>query len=105
MKSDRTKATDISNKARATVYGRDSIDGAPCCIHCGSPHSLQAAHYINRSQGGLGIPENLVLLCCAGRCCHQKFDSGDPGIKIFIEEYLRAIYPGWDEINLSYRKW
>ena len=38
------------------------------CLICGSPKLLEAHHLTLRSQGGLTVPTNLVLLC---RTCHN----------------------------------
>ena len=68
MKSKRTKALSITPKVKKTVYERDGGR----CVLCGSPHGLPEAHYIPRSRGGLGIPENIVTLC---RNCHRELDQ------------------------------
>lgn len=62
------------------------------------------AHYIPRSQGGLGIEENVVTLCLD---CHMRYDNGAgrERTKAEIKSYLEEIYPGWDESNLTYKKW
>ncbi len=49
--SKRSKACDISPKVKKKVWERDNH----CCIICGSPYAMPNAHYIARSQGGLGI--------------------------------------------------
>lgn len=98
----RTQATKISLKVRKEVMERDRHR----CIVCGVSHSLQCAHiFYNRSHGGLGIKENLVMLCAA---CHMKLDNGlkkhsDP-ISIITKSYLRNKYPNLDESKLKYRK-
>lgn len=64
------------------------------------------AHFINRSQGGLGIEENLVLLC---RYHHHHLDNGNKGLRkemlLIMEEYLKQCYPEWNKEKLVYRKW
>lgn len=104
MKSRRAKATDITQKVKQQVWERD---GGRCII-CGSRQAMPNAHYIPRSQGGLGIPENVVTLCTMGGC-HHKFDFGSKEeveeIRTQIEEYLRSIYPDWDPEKLVYRKY
>lgn len=93
------KATDISKKVRDAVWKRDG----ECCIMCGDPHAMPNAHYIRRSRGGLGIPENIVTLC---NRCHYKYDfENDQTIKRAIEDYLRGQYPDWDPEDLVYDKW
>ena len=105
MASNRTKAVDISDSVRKQVYERDSFDGALCCILCGSPRMLSIAHFISRSQSGLGIVENLVTLCLG---CHSKFDHGYTHERISfrrqIEEYLKYKHKHWNEEMLVYRR-
>lgn len=99
MKSKRTKACEITPKVRAEVEERDNY----CCIFCGDPGRGEA-HLVNRSQGGLGIPENIVTVC---RRCHGEMDNGK-NTKIFrekAENYLKNIYPGWERSKLVYNKW
>lgn len=97
--SKRSRACDISPKARNEVLRRDGVR----CIICGERHNLQIAHYISRARLGLGIPENLVTLC---HYHHFNYDNGKghSEIKKFIEEYLKAHYPDWENKNLFYRK-
>jgi len=101
----RTKALSISDSDRKEVYERDSYDGAPCCVCCGSPRMISVAHFIARSQGGLGIPENLVTLCLG---CHSQYDHGRPEarqeIEWILEEYLQSKYPDWDRAKLTYQR-
>ena len=101
--SERTKATDISPKVRQEVYQRDSWDGRTCCIKCGSPYSLQVAHFIGRGQGGLGIKENLVVLCVK---CHQMYDQSDQmnEMKEFIKTYLDNYYPNFTDDERKFKK-
>lgn len=98
--SKRSKACDISPKVRLKVNIRDNLE----CVICHRSRGLQVAHYIPRSQGGLGIEENLVLLCLE---CHQAYDNGDKRKDYgdFIHNYLKWHYPGWDVKNLIYDKW
>ena len=93
--------TAISDEVRQKVYKRDSFDDWPCCVICGSPYFIEVHHYVSRGRGGMGIPENLVCLCAYH---HQKLHNGDREVKNFCREYLEAIYPGWDESKVIYRK-
>ena len=99
----RTKALQIPRHVKETVAERDSFDGWPCCIRCGSPEGSPEAHYIPRSRGGLGIEENIVTLC---RKCHGEFDQSDrrEEIKGQLRQYLQEHYPDWDESKLIYRR-
>ena len=95
----RTKAVAISPEVRAEVEERDNH----CCIFCGRPGRGEA-HLINRSQGGLGIPENIVTVC---RPCHHQMDNGQ-ATKLYrakAEEYLKSKYPEWDRSKLVFDKW
>ena len=96
----RTKACSILPKVREEVEKRDNH----CCIFCGSPNARGEAHFINRSQGGLGIPENLVTACSH---CHREMDNGlnTKHYRSVAEEYLKSHYPEWDKSKLVYNKW
>lgn len=80
------------------VYIRDN----GCCIFCGK-QGRPNAHYIPRSHGGLGIPENIITACYS---CHSLMDNS-PDRKIYLEAaktYLSGKYEFWDEERLIYRK-
>jgi 5-methylcytosine-specific restriction endonuclease McrA len=97
--SKRSKACDISSKVRKQVIERDKY-----CIICGVNRNLQIAHYISRARGGLGIPQNLGLLCIN---CHSQYDNGKlhNEIKKTFKAHLKEHYPDWDEQKLIYSKW
>ena len=95
----RTKAVAITPEVRQEVEERDGGR----CIFCNAPGRGEA-HFINRSQGGLGIPENIVTVC---RYCHAQMDNGQ-ATKLYrarAEEYLKSKYPTWDKSKLVYNKW
>lgn len=96
----RTKALSISPEVKKKVYERDG----GCCIWCGSPYGQPNAHYIPRSQSGLGIEENILTLCWE---CHQRFDNSIDRMKMqaYFRAYLLGKYPEWEERKLVYRKW
>lgn len=79
------KGTEISKEVRRRVFERDSYEGCPCCIVCGSPYALHLHHVKRRSQGGEGSADNLVTLCTV---CHTKLHAGDLDIKNRSEKYL-----------------
>lgn len=101
-KRKRAKACDISQEVKVRVWERDK----GCCIICGSPIAAPNAHYIRRSQGGLGIEQNIVTLCMD---CHNEFDNGSgkysQAIKKAVRDYLQGQYDDWSEKDLIYDKW
>lgn len=100
MASKRSKACDISPKIRKEVIERDNH----CCIVCGKNYGLQIAHYISRGRGGLGIPQNLAIMCVS---CHSQYDNGKLHNEIgqAFREHLKAHYEDWNEEDLIYNKW
>lgn len=102
-----TKATDITRQVKLDVWARDRGR----CVVCGNTYNVMPnAHYIPRSKGGLGIPENIVTLCTelTPNKCHRRFDFGTKEererIGNIIRNYLKSKYPEWDENKLIYRK-
>ena len=97
--SRRAKATDIPYRVKKKVWERDS----ECCILCGNPEAMPNAHYIRRSQGGLGIEQNIVTLC---RKCHNDFDNGSKRIEYgkIIKDYLDLLYPNFPDSKRVYHK-
>ena len=100
MKTKRAKACDISQKVKEAVWERDNHR----CIICRSNKAMPNSHFIRRSQGGLGIEENIVTMC--GRC-HSMYDQyiDRENMETYIENYLRSHYPDWDREKLVYKKW
>lgn len=102
-----TKARDFDRKSKLAISERDSIDGWPCCVNCGAaapaPLAWSNAHFIARSKGGLGVPENGLTLCPE---CHRRYDQTTDRsvLREFFREYLQSKYAGWDESKLYYRK-
>ena len=95
-----SKACDISQRVKRRVWDRDGH----CCILCGNPKAMPNAHYIRRSQGGLGIAQNIVTLC---HKCHHDYDNGDKREEYgqMIRDYLKGWYPNWNEKDLVYDKY
>lgn len=95
-----TRAVDIPPAVKRAVWERDGQR----CVLCSSPSAAPNAHYIPRSQGGLGVEENIVTLC---QDCHDRYDNGTG--RAYIREELRAYlqekYPDWNEEGLRYRKY
>lgn len=104
ISSKRAKACAIPTSVKVKVTERDEVDGWPCCILCGRNQALPEAHYIPRSEGGLGIEENIMTLC---RPCHRAFDNSDWDTKQELKKkakaYLMSKYPDWDEEKLKWK--
>lgn len=69
-----------------------------------SQQILSVMHYIPRSAGGLGIPQNGAIGC---QFHHNMLDNGNQGkrkemLEIF-KQYLQELYPEWNEDKLVYR--
>ena len=101
--SKRSKACDITPKVKEIVWNRDNNK----CIYCGKyvPKACANAHFIKRSQGGLGIPENVVTLCSK---CHYEEDFGQNTqlYEDYIENYLKDYYgESWSKEKLIYKKY
>lgn len=93
-----TKACEFPPGVKAAIYERD---GGRCVI-CGAPGAPNA-HYIPRSQLGLGIVENGVTLCAS---CHRKYDH--TGMRTaygkIIRQHLDRFYPGFPDEDRVYHK-
>lgn len=103
-KTDRAKALEIPQSVKFAVAQRDSFDGHPCCLLCGKPApgaQWSCCHVIPRSQGGLGIEQNIVTLCPD---CHSKLDQSPERRELLIElkNYLKHKYPKWSERLCTY---
>lgn len=98
-KSKRSKACAIPVEVKQKVFLRDNGR----CIFCGYA-GFANAHFVARSQGGLGIEENIITACTP---CHMAMDNSDKRsvYKERAENYLRSIYPDWNEERLVYQKW
>ena len=109
-----TKYTAIPARVKAAVALRDSAHGPATCIICGAPGS-PCCHVVRRSQGGMGVEENVVTLCGP---CHYAFDEGmgmkrlkslgfesREDIRDYIIGYLKGFYQDWTEDSVKYKKW
>ena len=93
------KKTDISAKVKKQVWERDHH----ACVICGSHQAMPNAHvFINRSHGGLGIPENVATLCNKH---HHWFDNGLDWQHKYVKErlynYMFKLYPNLDITKLK----
>ncbi len=108
-RSKRTRACDISPAVREIVNRRDKG-----CIFCLAAYELpqgyipelyrmEIMHFVSRSTGGLGIPENLAKGCFYH---HRMLDQSPRRneMKLIFESYLRNHYPDWEEKQLYFTK-
>lgn len=98
-----TKEKEIPKKVKETVWKRDKYK----CIFCHKQVPVECAccHFIPRSAGGLGIPENIFTAC---EDCHREQDNGK-NTKLYdqkAERHLKRIYGvNWDKSKLVYKKY
>lgn len=78
-------------------------------IECNDPWLYEMKdimHYINKSQGGLGIEQNGAVGC---RYHHGLLDNGNKGLREemleIFKRHLMQQYPEWNEEKLIYNKW
>ena len=101
--SKRSKACEISKETKLIVWERDKHR----CVICGKyvPVACANAHYVKRSQGGLGIEQNIVTLCLK---CHYEEDFGKD-TKLYerlIKKHLKRCYgSNWSIYDLIYKKY
>lgn len=99
----RKSYTDIPKAVKEIVWERDDHR----CIFCHRyvPVECACCHFIPRSLGGLGIPENIYTGCPD---CHREQDNG-MDTKLYdlkVENYLKGIYgANWNKEKLIYNKW
>lgn len=99
MRSKRTKALAISPRVKQIVWERDGRR----CVLCGATNARPEAHYIPRSQSGLGIEENVVTLC---RDCHRRLDQSVERKRLLetIKRYLDVFYPDFNDEDRRYKR-
>lgn len=101
-KHKRTIATDIQKGVKELVWKRDGYK----CIFCHKkvPMFNANAHFIPRSQGGLGIEENIFTAC---ENCHDQQDNGLHSLQMeqYVETYLKSKYQNWNKKDLIYKKY
>lgn len=109
----RKNACEFSKAAREIIKERDRG-----CIFCKLGYDTAGAlpmdlatyggimHFVPRSHGGLGIPENGAVGCYHH---HNMLDNGNKGKReemlSLFEEYLKDQYPSWDKEQLIFNKW
>ena len=99
--SKRTKSLSIPKDVKLEVWERDNHR----CIFCGKlvPWNCANSHFIKRSHGGLGIPENIMTNCPD---CHTLFDNSKhrESMLPIAEVYLKSKYKEWNYDILIYKK-
>ena len=108
----RNKKLQFDTKTQRLICQRDIL-----CIFCAKQYHMKSStqfaydipdimHYVNKSAGGLGIPENGVLGC---RYHHMLLDNGNKGLRSemleMMREHLKMFYPDWNEEDLYYKKY
>ena len=97
--SKRSKACDISDKVKKQVWERDGGQ----CIFCGSFTAMPNAHVIPRSDGGLGVVENIVTACIH---CHHELDNTVRRKEMLVtaQEYVKERYQQLTDDVVRYKK-
>ena len=111
--SKQARAREFNTTSRRIIKERDQNQ----CIFCrmgyrmeevdwSGTESLSIMHYIPRSHGGLGIPQNGAQGCISH---HEMLDNGNKGYRAemlqLFKQYLQDHYPDWSEDALTYSKW
>lgn len=96
-----TYMTRIEKKVKDAVEIRDG----GMCVLCGRKGHPNA-HVVRRSQGGMGIEQNIVTLCHE---CHRTFDEGRREARdrayVRLVAHLKGFYPDWSREDMIYDKW
>ncbi len=90
--------TKIPKWVSVAVWERDNHQ----CIVCGSPHGMPNSHVVRRSQGGRGIPENIVTHCSE---CHRLYDNYDGWVRQATMDYIKWRYPNWTKEGVTYHRY
>ena len=95
-----TRYTAIQRNVKQRVWERDGGR----CVLCGQTNAFPDAHVIARSQGGLGVEQNIVTLC---RRCHDRYDNSADRkqIREELERYMKVFYADWNPEDLIYHKY
>ena len=107
--SKQARAREFNAASRQSIKERDLYQ----CIFCRMGYHMEDVtwygqqlqsimHYIPRSRGGLGIPQNGALGC---QSHHEMLDNGNKGrreemLQLF-RSYLQDHYPYWSEDALT----
>ena len=98
----KTEALKISTDTYNKVLERDHYSCVLCQLVGIHPRAkdnnvLSCHHYIPKGRLGMGIEQNLVMLCY---CHHQEVNRYNDKIR----EYLIGMYDNWNEEDLVFRK-
>ena len=112
-RSKQARAREFNAASRQIIKERDLYQCIFCCMEYHMEdvtwygQQLQSImHYIPRSRGGLGIPQNGALDC---QSHYEMLDNGNKGrreeMPQMFRQYLQDHYPDWNEDALIYNKW
>ena len=94
---------DVPPKTKELVMNRDGG-----CVYCNKISTLTYAHiFVSRAKGGLGVKENIAILCMNH---HHILDNGVESniankIDKHCKDYLINLYGSIDLESLKYNKW
>ena len=95
-RSQRSLATKITPDVRQDVKVRDN----GMCRICGTMENIELHHAIfPRSQGGLGVANNLISLC---QFHHRQYHDGNGYISEEIKNIMNELYPN---VTMNERKY
>lgn len=105
---DKIEALKINNDTYNKVLERDNGDCILCQLYgkhknrveaekTGFPILLECHHFIPRSQLGMGIEQNLVMICKWHHIEETKWRDK-------IENYLKSKYANWNKEELKFKK-
>ena len=110
--SKHTKLLQFDKKTALKIAQRDKE-----CLFCKMAYHMHSTtqlayqiqdimHFVNKSDGGLGIEQNGVLGC---RYHHSLLDNGNKGLRQemleIMERHLKSIYKDWTREALVYKKY
>lgn len=99
---EKVQALKISTTTYNKVLERDNYACVLCLMLGKHPNRkdhniLECHHYINKSHLGMGIEQNLVMLCKQHHLTETKYRNE-------IKKYLMSKYDNWNEEDLVFRK-
>lgn len=103
LKFDKNTAQKIMDRDQGCYFCRIGYHLPDSSIQC---QIKDIMHVVPKSSLGLGIEQNGVEGC---RYHHSLMDNGNKGLRSemlgMLKSYLSGLYPGWNENNVTYKKW